>query len=315
MINIEFKSIRELIKAFPDEQTCINHLEQLRWNGNVVSPFDETSKVYKCAGNKYKCRNTGKYFNVRTATLFDNTKIELQTWFIAIYLVTGHKKGISSLQLGRDLNITQKSAWFLLHRIRNCFGIEAVETDINNDNKLGGSGVIVEVDETVLGGKLKNMSNKKRKQSLEDKTMRHNNKTVMVGFLERDSRLRLQAVKPTDFVPDLVRANVDTESVLMTDTANTYVAVGKEYSHHGVVDHTKKEYGRGHYYTNGIEGCFSLFDRMVIGTYHNLSTKHLQKYANEFSFRYNSRKSTDLFRFNLLLANCTNRITYNDLTK
>lgn len=315
MVNIEFKSVRELLKAFPDEQTCINHLEQLRWNGNVVSPFDADSKVYKCAGNKYKCRNTGKYFNVRTATLFDNTKVELQTWFLAIYLVTGHKKGISSLQLGRDLNVTQKTAWFMLQRIRNCFGMDAAETDIDNDNKLGGSGVIVEVDETVLGGKVKNMGNKKRAKITENKADRHNNKTVMMGYLERASRLRLQAVKPTDFMPDLVRANIDTESVLMTDTANTYVTVGKEFAHHGVVDHGKKEYGRGHYYTNGIEGCFNLFDRMVIGTYHYLSTKHLQKYANEFSFRYNSRKTTDLLRFNIVLANCTNRIIYNQLTK
>lgn len=315
MINIEFKSIRELIKAFPDEQTCINHLEQLRWNGNVVSPFDETSTVYKCAGNKYKCRNTGKYFNVRTATLFDNTKVELQSWFIAIYLITGHKKGISSLQLGRDLNVTQKTAWFMLQRIRNCFGIDAAETEIDNDNKLGGSGVIVEVDETIVGGKVKNMNNKKRKVITENKADRHNNKTTVIGFMERGSRLRLQAVKPTDFVPNLVRANVDSESVLMTDTANTYVTVGKEYAHHGVVDHSKKEYGRGVYYTNSIEGCFSLFDRMVIGIYHNISPKHIQKYADEFSFRYNSRKTTDLLRFNMLLSNCTNRLTYNELTK
>jgi hypothetical protein len=314
MINIEFKSIRELIKAFPDEATCIAHLEQLRWNGNVVSPFDETSKVYTTARG-YKCKNTGKYFNVRTSTLFDNTKVELQTWFIAIYLITGHKKGISSLQLGRDLNVTQKTAWFMLQRIRNCFGIDSAETDPNNDNKLGGSGVVVEVDETVHGGKTKNMSNKKRKVIAENKADRHNNKTVMVGYLERGSRLRLQVVKPTDFVPDMVRANVDTESVLMTDTANTYVKVGKDYAHHGVVDHTKKEYGRGIYYTNGIEGCFSLFDRMVIGIYHSISPKHIQKYADEFSFRYNSRKTTDLIRFNSLLSNCTNRLTYNNLTK
>ena len=124
MINIEFNSIGELIASFPDEQTCINHLEQLRWNGNVVSPFDETSKVYKCAGNKYKCKNTGKYFNVRTSTLFDNTKIELQTWFIAIHLITKHKRGISSLQLSKDLHITQKTAWFMLQRLRNYFGME-----------------------------------------------------------------------------------------------------------------------------------------------------------------------------------------------
>jgi len=312
MINIEFKSIRELIKAFPDEQTCINHLEQLRWNGNVVSPFDETSKVYKTARG-YKCKNTGKYFNVRTQTLFDNTKIELQTWFIAIYLVTAHKKGISSLQLGRDLNVTQKTAWFMLQRIRNCFGIDAAETDPNNDNKLGGSGVVVEVDETVVGGKAKNMTKGKRAKMAEN---RYSNKTVVVGIIERGSNLRLHAVKQGDFIPDIVRANVDTQSVLMTDTANTYIGVGKEYAYHETVDHVRKEYTKEKvYYTNTIEGCFSLFDRMVIGIYHYVSPKHMQMYANEFSFRFNSRKNTECNRFNLLLANCTNRLTYNQLTK
>ena len=124
MINTEFKSILELVKAFPNEQKCIDYLDQRRWKGNVVSPFDPESKVYKCAGNKYRCKNTGKYFNVRTATLFDNTKVELQKWFIAIYMITGHSQGISSVQLAKDLNVTQKTAWFMAHRIRNCFGIE-----------------------------------------------------------------------------------------------------------------------------------------------------------------------------------------------
>lgn len=138
MFNKEVNSILDLIKAFPDEQTCINHLTELRWNGNVVSPFDSSSKVYVCKGNKYKCKNTGKYFNVKTNTIFDNTKMELQKWFLAIWIVTSHKKGISSLQLGRDLNITQKSAWFMLQRIRNCFGL-------NNNDDLEGE---VEIDET-----------------------------------------------------------------------------------------------------------------------------------------------------------------------
>ena len=109
MINKDFNSILELVQAFPDEQSCVNHLEKLRWNDYVVSPFDATSKVYKCKGGKFKCKNTGKYFNVRTGTLFDNTKIELQKWFLAIWLVTSHKKGISSLQLSRDLSVTQKT--------------------------------------------------------------------------------------------------------------------------------------------------------------------------------------------------------------
>ena len=123
MINRDFKSILDLLKAFPDEQTCIDHLTELRWNGNIVSPFDPDSKVYLCNGNKYKCKNTGKYFNVRTGTLFDNTKIELQKWFMAIYLIADHSKAISSVQLSKDLDVTQKTAWFMLQRIRNCFGI------------------------------------------------------------------------------------------------------------------------------------------------------------------------------------------------
>jgi transposase-like protein len=123
MIKADFKSVSELTEAFPTQQICIDHLEQFRWNGNIVSPFDGTSKVYNCAGNKYKCKNTGKYFNVCTATLFDNSKIKLPTWFLAIYLITAQKKGISSLQLAKDLNVTQKTAWFMNQRILNCFAI------------------------------------------------------------------------------------------------------------------------------------------------------------------------------------------------
>jgi hypothetical protein len=311
MINLEFKSVIELIKAFPTQQVCIDHLEQLRWNGNVVSPFDATSKVYKCAGNKYKCKNTGKYFNVCTATLFDNTKIELQTWFLAIYLITAHKKGISSLQLAKDLNVTQKTAWFMNHRIRNCFGI--TET-VDGDDTLGGEGVIVEVDETVLGGKVKNMSNKKRKAITADRSKRNDNKTTVVGVIERGNKVKLESVKAGQFVPDMVIKAVDTKSVLMTDSANTYVAIGKQYAHHGVVDHSKHEYARqGIYYTNSIEGCFSLLDRMILGIYHYVSPKHMQKYLNEHSFRYNSKDMKENTRFTLMLSKMENRLTYNTL--
>lgn len=125
MVNTEFNTIIELIQAFPDEQTCIDRLESLRWpNGAIASPFDASSKVYKCANKRYRCKSTAKYFNVKTATLFDNTKVRLQKWFLAIWLITSHKKDISSIQLSKDISVTQKTAWFMLHRIRNCFGLD-----------------------------------------------------------------------------------------------------------------------------------------------------------------------------------------------
>lgn len=124
MLNKDFDTILELLKEFPDEQTCIEHLTQLRWNGNVVSPFDPTSKVYECKGNRYRCKNSGKYFNVRTSTLFDNTRVELQKWFVVIWLVESYGNEISSIKLSKDIDVTQKTARLMLQRIRNCFGID-----------------------------------------------------------------------------------------------------------------------------------------------------------------------------------------------
>ena len=142
----KFKSIRELMNVFPDEQTCIDFLEGVIWDGNPVSPFDETSKVYKCKDNRYKCRNTGKYFNVRSVGIFKNSNIKLQDWFIAIWLYSSHKGGVSSMQLERELGITQKTAWFILQRLRKCSQFE-------NNHVLSNE---IEVDETYIGGKNKN---------------------------------------------------------------------------------------------------------------------------------------------------------------
>lgn len=309
MINFEFKSVIELVKAFPTQEVCIKHLEELRWNGNVVSPFDATSKVYKCAGNKYKCKNTGKYFNVCTATLFDNTKIELPTWFLAIYLITSHKKGISSIQLAKDLNVTQKTAWFMNHRIRACFGI--TDTD-NEDGKVGGGGQIVEVDETYVGGKMKNMHHKKRR-AIGQKGA-NANKSMVMGYLVRGGNLRMQVVTDKKTIFKSVLENVNSESVLLTDMNGSYHYASNHFLAHETVDHTRQEFVRnGTIHTNSIEGVFSMFDRMVIGTYHFISQKHMQKYANELTFRYNSRDMKENARFTLLLTNMTNRLTYNAL--
>lgn len=302
MINIQFNSILELLKAFPNDQTCINHLEELRWNGNVISPFDETSKVYKCAGNKYKCKNTGKYFNVRTSTLFDNTKIELQKWFLAIYIVTAHKKGISSLQLGRDINVTQKTAWFMLQRIRNCFGIE-------NNHELDNE---VEIDETYVGGKNKNRHSDKKVENSQGRS--HKDKTPVLGMVEREGKLsamQVDNVSSKKLTPEVIKLVKESASIY-TDEWLGYKGVSKIYDH-SVVKHNEGQYVSGRIHTNTIEGFWSLLKRGIFGIYHSTSKKHLQKYVDEFVFRYNTRSTTENNRFNLLLSNTEFRLTYKNL--
>ncbi len=302
MINTNFKSILDLVKSFPDEQTCINHLETLRWNGNVVSPFDESSKVYNCKGNKYRCKNTGKYFNVKTNTIFDNTKLGLQKWFLAIYIVTSHKKGISSLQLGRDLDITQKSAWFMLQRIRKCFGIE-------NENELDNE---VEADETYIGGKNKNRHSYKKVENSQGRSSK--DKTPVVGMVEREGKLNAKAVENVkhETLSREIINNVKESAKLYTDEWLGYKGLERIYDH-SIVKHNQSQYVVGRIHTNTIEGFWSLLKRGIVGIYHFTSKKHLQKYVDEFVFRYNTRNITTESRFNLLLSNLENRLTYKTL--
>lgn len=303
MFNKEVNSILDLVQAFPDEQSCIDHLEVLRWNGNVVSPFDASSKVYNCKGNKYKCKNTGKYFNVKTDTIFDNTKMELRKWFMAIWLVTSHKKGISSLQLGRDLNITQKSAWFMLQRIRNCFGMD-------DNDELEGE---VEIDETYVGGKAKNRPASIRNDKSEA-TITKYKKTPVLGMVERNGNIRAIKVTNTtenELLPHIAK-NISEGAKIYTDELTSYNKLKRVYDHKTVA-HSRGEYVKGRVSTNTIESFWALLKRGIYGIYHFTSKKHLQLYVDEFVFRYNTRKGTEGSRFNLLLQNTENRITYKEL--
>ena len=300
MLNTNFKSVLDLLKAFPDEQSCIKHLEEIRWNGNVVSPFDSTSKVYKCKGDKYRCKNTGKYFNVRTNTLFDNTKVELKKWFLAIYIVTSHKKGISSLQLSKDIDVTQKTAWFMLQRIRNCFGI-------NNDDKLDNE---VEIDETFIGSK--NRHSDKKVENSQGRSFK--DKTPVLGMIERNGSLVAKVVNDTKgetLTPEIIKMVKTTASVI-TDEWLGYNSLQRIYDH-SFVKHNEGEYVNGRIYTNTIEGFWSLLKRGIIGFYHFTTRKHLQFYVDEFAFRYNTREITIQNRFNFLLLNLENRLTYKEL--
>jgi transposase-like protein len=302
MINKDFNSIIELLQVFSTEQACINHLEALRWNGNIISPFDPTSTVYKCKDNKYRCRNTGKYFNVKTATLFDNTKVKLQKWFLAIWLVTSHKKGISSLQLAKDIDVTQKTAWFMLQRIRNCFGFD-------NDGQLDNE---VEIDETYVGGKNKNRHTDKKIESSQGRSTK--DKAPVIGMVEREGKLiakKIDNVQAATLTHEVIKV-VKEAANIYTDEWVGYKEIDRIYDH-SVIKHNHGEYVRDHIHTNTIEGFWSLLKRGIIGIYHFTSKKHLQKYVDEFVFRYNSRNHRESQRFNLLLANTEYRLTYKEL--
>lgn len=302
----DFKSILDLLKTFPDEQSCIDHLEKIFWNDNVVSPFDPASKVYKCKSNRYRCKNTNKYFNVKTGTIFEGTKITLQMWFMAAYIMSSHKKGISSHQLARDLNVTQKTAWFILERLRRAMDHEAFKSEMKG---------IVEVDETFVGGKNRNRHRDKKIKGNQGRSFI--DKTPVFGMLNREGHLRCVVVPDTSAgsIEPVIRENVQEGSIVMSDEWWAYRNLSNGYSHM-VVDHARGQYvndcgGT----TNGIENAWSNFKKSVIGIYHNkISRKHMQGYADEFAFRFNTRKDSTSERFNLLLdGTAGKKITYKSL--
>ncbi|MEO7048977.1 MAG: IS1595 family transposase [Ferruginibacter sp.] len=302
----EFKSIFDLIKAFPTEQSCIDHLERLQWEGNPVSPFDAASKVYKCAGNKYKCKNTGKYFNVRTGTIFDNTKIPLQKWFMALYVFSSHKKGISSHQLARDISVTQKSAWFLLHRLRYAFDHPNFKAVVGN---------IVEIDECGVGGQSYYKHANKKTKNAEGATI--SNKTSVIGLRERGGNMKAIVIddRTKETLLPIIYEHVAPNSILMTDELNSYQSLAKDFEHHSV-NHSAKQFVNGMAHINGVENFWSHLKRGIDGIYHQISKEHLQAYVDEFLLRFNTRKFTTQNRFDFVLSGIAGKkLTYENLIK
>lgn len=308
MINTNIKSVFELTQTFSSEQVCIEYLESLMWSGIVVSPFDSESKVYKCKNNQYRCKNTGKYFNVKTGTMFENSKISLRKWFLSIWLVTAHKKGISSLQLARDIGVTQKTAWFMLQRIRACFGIE-------NSNELEG---IIECDETFIGGKNKNRHKDKKVPQSQGRS--YKDKVPVMGMLQRGGKMNAYVVDNTkrESIQPLIQRYVRQDNTLIiSDEWWAYKGLDKYYNHN-VIDHSKKEYVSlqdNSIHTNNIEGSWNILKRSVSGMYNHVSKKHLQKYVDEFVYRFNLRKVSDQEKFRYLLSHSDVRTKYQELVK
>jgi len=303
---LNFSSILELIRTFSDEQSCIDYLTQLRWKNGVVSPFDSLSKVYKCKDNKYKCKNTGKYFNVRTKTIFEGSKISLQNWFVAIYLYTSHKRGISSYQLAKDLAITQKSAWFILQRLRYATEHEAFVKEFEG---------IVQCDETFVGGKNKNRHKDKKVANSQGRSFK--DKVPVFGAVETSTGF-VKAIAVTDTkaktIQPLLHQHIKHGSHVMTDEWHAYKGISK-YFNHTFVDHGKKQYAEEGTTTNAIECFWSHLKRSIIGVYYITSKKHLQLYLNEMTFRYNTKQMRTDRRFDLFLEKTQQkRLTWQSLT-
>lgn len=300
------KSMLHLMQTFPTEDSCIKYMELMLWEGKApVSPFDSTSVVYKCNGYNYKCKNTGKYFNVKTGTMYENTKLPLQKWFLVVWLITCHKKGISSTQLGRDIGVTQKTAWFLLQRIRACLGVE-------NYNELSG---IVEADESFYGGKNKNRHRNKKVKNSQGRSCK--DKTPILGLVQRDGKLTAVVTKDTSpkSLQPVIKKFVKPETIFVSDDWKGYKGLGNEYLHF-TVKHSDKGYKNDYsadVHTNNIEGAWKIMKNSLRDMYNSVTKKHLQLYVDEFVYLYNMRKDTDSQRFTHLLKNSKVRTKYQAL--
>ncbi len=306
------KNLKQLIRKFNSEDKCREFLVQQRWNGKPVCPHCGHTKVYTInKGRGFKCANSECYkkFTATVGTVFEASNIPLSTWFPAVYIITSHKKGISSVQLAKDLGVTQKTAWFMIHRIR-----ESLKE--NNPQILSG---VVEIDETYMSRKFGSAYKAippDKVEAMENlpEWSKKRNLGAVIGMIERKGNVRVFAADKASAanIGQAVTNNVAKDTLLFTDESNKYVNSLAEYDRQ-TVNHSKGEWVRGIVHTNNMEAFWSVLKRGVYGIYHQISYKHLQRYCDEFSYRYNSRKITDGERFSITLKQIEGRLTYKHL--
>lgn len=302
------QTLLEAVRYFSDEQTCIDFVASLRWEDGVPlcphcrsdgAGFLATRKIWKCKNKE--CR---KQFSIKTGTIFEDSAIKLDKWLVAIWLIANAKNGVSSYELHRAIGITQKSAWFVLHRIR-------LAMEQGSFGMLSGT---VEADETWIGGNAPNMHKKNRQVRGIGKNAK-NHKVGVLGMLERKGRVRakvIQGKRMRDIMPQ-VSLNVASGSTLYTDESHAYEFAHLQFDHDKVL-HSALEYVRDNVHTNSMENFWSLFKRTIKRTYVSIQAEHLQKYVEEQSFRYNNRENNDQGRFMELLRSIGGKgITYGEL--
>jgi transposase-like protein len=318
------KTLLEAIKYFSDEQVCINAVAMMRWPNGAVCPECWAGEPYYLkTAKRWKCRNCRIQFSVKRGTIFEDSPISLTKWLPAMWLLVNCKNGISSYELAKDLGVTQKSAWFILHRLR------LVVKAPNSNSKLGSNdGGEVEVDESFVGGKLKNMHrkranalNKVKQGSGSETRVLHENKTIVLGMLDRESRqVRAQVVPNVkrETLQNEILKNVKYGSAIYTDQAVAYDTLHRRYVHE-TVNHVT-QYVNGRVHTNGLENFWSLMKRNLSGTYVAVEPFHLDRYLDEQMFRFNNRATKDnplddSDRFLLALSQVANkRLTFAELT-
>lgn len=297
---------------FTDAEAARRHLEAQVWPNGPVCPHcgnADGERITALKGKShrpglYQCMECREQFTVTVGSAFERSKIPLNKWLLATYLLNASKKGYSAHQLHRTLGVTYKTAWFMFHRIR-----EAMKDDVATSGPLGGEGKIVEADETYHG----------KKETVTKRTKRgkpsHSSKRSIVALVERGGRVRSFHVETAtkDTVREILVTNASRASKLHTDESNLYMAVGKEFAGHETVTHSDDEYVRGDVHTNTIEGFFSIFKRGMRGVYQHCSEKHLHRYLVEFDHRYNHRVKLgfdDTMRADKALAGIKGRRLY-----
>ena len=294
--DIQKMDLPKLMNPFHSDNRCRDLLEALRWPEGVSCPRCEKGKVWETARAQYHCASCDYRFSVLSGTIFHDTKLPLQKWFLAVAIMVEAKKGISANQMKRVLGVSYKTAWYLCHRIR------AAMSEVN-PQPLSGT---VEVDETYVGGKVRGRGRGYR-----------GNKTIVAGAVQRGGDVVLQVVDNNgrQTLHDFIRNSTDPRvRRIMTDEWPAYRGIADHDTTHETVNHKAEEWVRGDVHTNTVESVWSLFKRSVTGSYHKLSAKHLDAYLDELEWRFNNRKNPYLFRDTLKKLLNSNNLSYKELT-